>query len=102
MSFEKIDVFGNTPLPRFGHSITLYAENKVCLFGGATGNTGQFSITDNTYTLDLASRFWKKVESKNGPIQPPEHLPLLEQLMAQHVSKQTKSLSMVEQLAQED
>jgi hypothetical protein len=63
MSFEKLEVFGNTPLPRFGHSITLYAENKVCLFGGATGNTGQFSITDNTYTLDLTSRFWKKVES---------------------------------------
>lgn len=61
MSFEKIEVFGNAPLPRFGHSITYYAKNKVCLFGGATGNTGQFSITDNTYSLDLATKFWKKV-----------------------------------------
>jgi protein phosphatase len=61
MSFEKMEVFGNTPLPRFGHSITFYAENKVCLFGGATGNTGQFSITDNTYTLDLNTKFWRKV-----------------------------------------
>jgi hypothetical protein len=68
-------VFGNTPLPRFGHSITLYAENKVCLFGGATGNTGQFSITDNTYTLDLNSRFWKKVESNSFATQPPAPLP---------------------------
>lgn len=76
MSFEKLEVFGNTPLPRFGHSITLYAENKVCLFGGATGNTGQFSITDNTYTLDLNSRFWKKVESKPSATQPPAPLPL--------------------------
>ena len=61
MSFEKLDVFGKIPLPRFGHSATLYAENKVCLFGGATGNTGQFSITDNTYTFDLTTRFWRKV-----------------------------------------
>lgn len=61
MSFEKLEVFGNTPLPRFGHSTTFYADNKVCLFGGATGNTGQFSITDNTYTLDLTTRFWRKV-----------------------------------------
>ena len=61
MSFEKLEVFGNVPLPRFGHSITPYAETKICLFGGATGTTGQFSITDNTYTLDLNTKFWKKV-----------------------------------------
>ena len=90
MSFEKQEVFGNTPLPRFGHSITLYAENKVCLFGGATGNTGQFSITDNTYTLDLNSRFWKKVESNSFLTQP--RAPLLRHAlpMALSVSKPTK------------
>jgi hypothetical protein len=64
MSFEKIEVFGDAPLPRFGHSITYYAKNKVCLFGGATGTTGQFSITDNTYSLDLATKFWRRVQSK--------------------------------------
>lgn len=83
MSFEKLEVFGNIPLPRFGHSITLYAENKVCLFGGATGNTGQFSITDNTYTLDLNTRFWRKVESKSLSIQPLEVPHQHAQLMAQ-------------------
>jgi hypothetical protein len=65
MSFEKLEVYGNIPLPRFGHSITPYWEGKVCLFGGATGTTGQFSITDNTYTLDMNTKFWKKVESNN-------------------------------------
>ena len=59
---EPFETIGNTPLPRFGHSITYYAKNKVCLFGGATGTTGQFSITDNTYTLDLMTKSWKKVE----------------------------------------
>jgi len=48
-------------LPRFGHSITYYAKDKVCLFGGATGTTGQFSITDNTYTLDITTKIWRKV-----------------------------------------
>lgn len=52
---------GNIPLPRFGHSITYFAKDKVCLFGGATGTTGQFSITDNTFTLDLTTKTWKKV-----------------------------------------
>ena len=62
---EPFETVGNIPLPRFGHSITYYAKNKVCLFGGATGTTGQFSITDNTYTLDLITKSWKKVEGKN-------------------------------------
>lgn len=62
---EPFETVGNIPLPRFGHSITYYAKNKVCLFGGATGTTGQFSITDNTYILDLSTKSWKKVEGKN-------------------------------------
>lgn len=60
-SIEQLNTVGNSPLPRFGHSITYYAKDKVCLFGGATGTTGQFSITDNTYTLDLITKVWRKV-----------------------------------------
>jgi hypothetical protein len=30
------------------------------MFGGATGNTGQFNITDNTYIFDITTKFWKK------------------------------------------
>lgn len=61
-AIEQFETQGNSPLPRFGHSITYYAKDKVCLFGGATGTTGQFSITDNTYTLDLNTHVWRKVE----------------------------------------
>lgn len=61
MSLQQLNTTGNSPLPRFGHSITYYAKDKVCLFGGATGTTGQFSITDNTYTLDLTTKSWRKV-----------------------------------------
>jgi hypothetical protein len=60
-SIEKLTTLGNPPLPRFGHSITTYAKDKVCLFGGATGVSGQFSITDNTFILDLLTKIWRKV-----------------------------------------
>jgi hypothetical protein len=64
MSFHNIPVSGNTPLPRFGHTVTYYSPNKVVLFGGATGYANQFSMTDSTYTLDIGTRVWSKVASK--------------------------------------
>lgn len=60
-TIEHIETNGNVPLPRFGHSITVYDKNKICLFGGATGTTGQFSITGNLYTFDLETRIWEKL-----------------------------------------
>ncbi len=64
MSFHNIPVSGNTPLPRFGHTLTYYATNKVVLFGGATGSANQFSMTGSTYSLDIGTRVWSKVASK--------------------------------------
>ena len=34
---EKVDFYGNSPLARFGHTITMVSKGKVVLFGGATG-----------------------------------------------------------------
>lgn len=34
---ETIQCFGDSPLPRFGHTITKISETKAILFGGATG-----------------------------------------------------------------
>lgn len=65
MDFEKIESVGNIPLPRFGHTTTALGKSRIILYGGATGNTGQFSITDNTYLLDIPSKLWKKVESNS-------------------------------------
>lgn len=50
------------PLARFGHTIALVSKRKVVLFGGATGDTGKYVITSDTYTLDLNSNKWKKIE----------------------------------------
>jgi hypothetical protein len=38
------------------------------LFGGATGDTGKYIITGDTYTLDLISFKWTKLEGKQKPI----------------------------------
>jgi hypothetical protein len=36
----------------------------VILFGGATGDTGKYIITGDTYALDLISYKWTKLEGK--------------------------------------
>jgi hypothetical protein len=42
----------------------LVSKSKVVLFGGATGDTGKYIITGDTYTLDLISFKWTKLEGK--------------------------------------
>ena len=64
---QKVEVFGEVPLARFGHTITqgtflhlisLVSKSKIILFGGATGDTGKYIITGDTYGLDLISYKW--------------------------------------------
>jgi len=43
----------------------LVSKSKVVLFGGATGDTGKYIITGDTYALDLISYKWTKLEGKN-------------------------------------
>lgn len=38
---ESLNVEGDVPLSRFGHTTTQVSKNKVILFGGATGDTGK-------------------------------------------------------------
>lgn len=40
---------GDLPSPRFGHTTTFVGDNRVVLFGGATGDTG------NTPSLQMHS-----------------------------------------------
>lgn len=74
---SKVEVFGEVPLARFGHTITqgnsdslsrvIVSKSKVVLFGGATGDTGKYIITGDTYTLDLISFKWTKLEGTRIP-----------------------------------
>jgi len=36
----------------------------VVIFGGATGDTGKYIITGDTYALDLISSKWSKLEGE--------------------------------------
>lgn len=42
----------------------IVSKSKVILFGGATGDTGKYIITGDTYALDLISYKWTKLEGK--------------------------------------
>lgn len=42
----------------------IVSKSKVVLFGGATGDTGKYIITGDTYTFDLISNKWTKLEGK--------------------------------------
>lgn len=79
---QKVEVYGEVPLARFGHTITqgkfdnfkvakinpffliAVSKSKVVIFGGATGDTGKYIITGDTYALDLISSKWSKLEGK--------------------------------------
>ena len=57
---------GERPLPRFGHTMVAVNKTKVVLFGGATGDSGRYTITGDTFVLDLAARRWKLLNASTG------------------------------------
>ena len=57
-SVEELDVYGEVPQARFGHTITLVSKTKVVLFGGATGDTGKYSMTGETYLFNILTKTW--------------------------------------------
>lgn len=61
---EELDVYGEVPMARFGHTITLVSKTKVVLFGGATGDTGKYSMTGETYLFNILTKTWSKLNGK--------------------------------------
>ncbi len=45
-------------------AFTVVSKSKVILFGGATGDTGKYIITGDTYALDLICNKWAKLDGK--------------------------------------
>lgn len=82
---ENFEVRGEIPQPRFGHTITLISKSKAVLFGGATGDTGRYSITGETYALDLATRLWSRLEATGTTPSP----------RAAHASSMVENLQLV-------
>jgi hypothetical protein len=67
---EELDVYGEVPQARFGHTITLVSKTKVVLFGGATGDTGKYSMTGETYLFNILTKAWSRL---NGKLPPPTY-----------------------------
>lgn len=62
---QKIDCVGKMPTARFGHTLTLVSSAKIVMFGGAIGDTKNFTFTNETYILNIMTKIWSKIECKD-------------------------------------
>ena len=49
---------------KLNYNFLVVSKSKVILFGGATGDTGKYIITGDTYGLDLIGNKWSKLDGK--------------------------------------
>ena len=49
---------------KLNNNFLVVSKSKVILFGGATGDTGKYIITGDTYGLDLIGNKWSKLDGK--------------------------------------
>ena len=59
--YEAVESVGDAPQPHFGHTITTVNPMKAVLFGGATGDTGKYIMTGDTYVFTTSKRCWLKL-----------------------------------------
>ena len=74
---ETIDIFsvdtnGNRPAPRFGHSLVMINNIKICIFGGAIGDTRKINYSKETYIYNILTKLWIKLEVGNNKVLPQE------------------------------
>ncbi|CAE7728875.1 BSL1 [Symbiodinium sp. KB8] len=48
---------------RFGHTTTFVGDNRVVLFGGATGDSGRYTITADAFMLNVHTNTWSRVQA---------------------------------------
>jgi len=63
-SFESLDVGGDIPKPRFGHTTILISKTKVILFGGAISNSGKFLMCNESFLFNINKNSWFKLNVK--------------------------------------
>ena len=74
---ENIDIFpvdsnGNKPSPRFGHSLVMINNIKICIFGGAIGDTKKLNYSNETYIFNILTKLWIKLEVNTNKTMPQE------------------------------
>jgi len=64
--YVKESQHGEIPAPRFGHTTTLVNNSRVVLFGGATGDSGRYTITADCFLLDASTDTWTRIRAEDG------------------------------------
>jgi protein phosphatase len=82
---EILEVAKQVPQARFGHTITMVHKYKVVLFGGATGDTGKYSMTGETFIFNILLKTWTELNVKGVPPSP----------RAAHASTNVEQMQMV-------
>jgi N-acetylneuraminic acid mutarotase len=61
LPFENVEMTGDIPLPRFGHTITAVSKTVAIMFGGAIGDAGKYTMTGDTYMFSSPKNCWTKL-----------------------------------------
>mmetsp|Transcript_80988 Transcript_80988/g.252707 ORF Transcript_80988/g.252707 Transcript_80988/m.252707 type:complete len:830 (-) Transcript_80988:43-2532(-) len=65
--YAKEQQHGDIPAPRFGHTTTLVGNSRVVLFGGATGDSGRYTITADAFLLEASTDTWSRITAEGTP-----------------------------------
>eukprot|EP00931_Biecheleriopsis_adriatica_P020780 TRINITY_DN13787_c0_g1_i4.p1 TRINITY_DN13787_c0_g1~~TRINITY_DN13787_c0_g1_i4.p1 ORF type:complete len:834 (-),score=140.20 TRINITY_DN13787_c0_g1_i4:59-2560(-) len=57
---------GDAPSPRFGHTTTFVGDDRVVLFGGATGDSGRYTITADAFMLNTSTNTWSRIQAEGN------------------------------------
>ena len=61
-----IEVNGDKPLPRFGHSLVKINQTKIVIFGGAVGEIRKIKYSNETYIYNIMTKIWIKLNNINN------------------------------------
>lgn len=61
---EPIEVQGEIPCARFGHTMTVLSRDLVVLFGGAIGDMGKYTMSCDAYAFHVSTSTWNKLNAE--------------------------------------
>ena len=59
--FEDVDTTGDKPPPCFGHTLTSVDSSKAILFGGAQGESKEYTMSNDTHMFDADRKTWTRL-----------------------------------------
>lgn len=59
---QKVECSGKFPSSRFGHTLVMVSTTKIVMFGGAIGDTKNFTFSNETFILNIMTKIWTKID----------------------------------------